>query len=604
MGYENVKLWFAKDENENIITIDEVKDIHNTYDCPICGSSLLPKATESKKVTPHFAHVDVSKCNSESQIHWWFKNSLIEPGDEFKIASDKERLYKCKEILVEHPYPTSFGEYRPDVTVITETGETIYFEMAFSNKKKIEDYLDMWLELKNIVVEVDVKKMLSTDSLPTFKALFYDGKCFNTKKNDIYYETIGRYKEVAIRANPLIIEEVRKLDWLWRDISLYKSGDVKLEDMCELLSSIDRKQMGIVKSILRKQKCNDVYEHYLHILSNNLYNQLNEYLQNNNLHEIYKLNKEEVRKWKKFDTYLIFFEYQRKSPGWDCYDFGIDVLVDSYEEVLKELIFKTKRLFGETYEYGMREYASKNKRLMEAIECLEGVYQSYFPNFQLYLHNDNTLSINFYNSFEKNFKLQDNIILSDSHEFIFSTVQQCIHTVAKDMRYPVDFNKIEIISKRIENCLDNYHLYDTFQNKRRKHFTISVYSTFNYYSFQHNLLEFYLGLDGDSLTRSGYYYYLRERNLYRTKRLNYSGKLSQQDLLIELKSYDDLFPIFENEFIDMLIKESSAIKCKVCKDSCMLNRGEAKSFYRKKYFLPKICSNCRKNRKKNKGVTE
>ena len=91
MGYENVKLWFAKDQNGEIVTIDEVGDVHNTYNCPVCGSSLLPKATESFKVTPHFAHVDASKCNTESHVHWWLKNKLIEPGDEFKVVSDKER---------------------------------------------------------------------------------------------------------------------------------------------------------------------------------------------------------------------------------------------------------------------------------------------------------------------------------------------------------------------------------------------------------------------------------------------------------------------------------------------------------------------------------
>jgi hypothetical protein len=47
--------------------------------------------------------------------------------------------------------------------------------MAFTNKKKVKDYLDIWLELKNIVVEVDIKQLMLKDSIPTFKALFYNG---------------------------------------------------------------------------------------------------------------------------------------------------------------------------------------------------------------------------------------------------------------------------------------------------------------------------------------------------------------------------------------------------------------------------------------------
>ncbi|TCI99963.1 competence protein CoiA family protein, partial [Cytobacillus praedii] len=217
MSYENVKLWFAKNEEGNIITIDDIDELNkkNTHYCPVCGSDLTPKATKSKRITPHFAHVDASKCNSESQIHFWFKHKFLEKGDKFNAVSDKERNYVCKEVLVEQSYETEIGTYRPDATILTECGKIIYFEMAFSNKKKVRDYLDIWLDLKNIVVEVDIKQLKFKDKIPTFKALFYDGKCFNTKKNDTYYNTIGRYKEEKSRSkiDNELKERIRKLDW-------------------------------------------------------------------------------------------------------------------------------------------------------------------------------------------------------------------------------------------------------------------------------------------------------------------------------------------------------------------------------------------------------
>lgn len=103
MGFENVKLWFAKTKNETIITIDEINEEnkHNSYSCPVCGSKLKPKALKSKIMTYHFAHVDASKCNSETMIHWWFKHKFIEKGDQFTVISDEERTYVCKNILVE-----------------------------------------------------------------------------------------------------------------------------------------------------------------------------------------------------------------------------------------------------------------------------------------------------------------------------------------------------------------------------------------------------------------------------------------------------------------------------------------------------------------------
>jgi predicted RNA-binding Zn-ribbon protein involved in translation (DUF1610 family) len=267
LSYDNVKLWFARNTNNDVITIDDITEDNknNTYSCPMCGSNLIPKAIKSTQVTSHFAHVDASKCNSETMIHWWFKNKFLEKGDSFTIISDKERTYICKEIMIEHSIETSERIYQPDVTVITECGNTIYFEMDYSNKKQVKDYIDIWLELKNIVVEVDIKKLMLIEKVPKFKALFYNGKCFNVKKNDTYYNTIGKYKEEKFKngLDKKIKERVQKLDWFWDDLVKYKKGEVNIEQIFILIDNITRDERIVLKEILQKQKCNDILQKYI-----------------------------------------------------------------------------------------------------------------------------------------------------------------------------------------------------------------------------------------------------------------------------------------------------------------------------------------------------
>ena len=275
MNYDNVKLWFAKNQDNNIITIDDINDENknNTYLCPMCGSKLIPKAIKSKQITSHFAHVDASKCNSETMIHWWFKNKFLVQGDKFVIKSNVEKEYVCREVLVEQNYIVGDKAYRPDVTVLTECGKTIFFEMDYSNKKKVSDYIDIWLELKNIVVEVDIKKLMMKDKIPVFKALFYNGKCFNIKKNDIYYNTIGKYKEGVYQSgcSKERKEKIKKLDWFWDDVFRYKSGEVDIDYMVDLIDCIEEDEKEVVDLILNKPMCVDLYKNYIGYKTNKVY---------------------------------------------------------------------------------------------------------------------------------------------------------------------------------------------------------------------------------------------------------------------------------------------------------------------------------------------
>lgn len=274
MNFDNVNLWFAKDSKGEIVTINEVdKNIKEDYFCPICGSSLIPR--QGKEKAWHFAHDDASKCNAETMYHWWIKNKLIEIGDEFIIESDTNKKYKCKEILVEQSYNVNGKIYKPDVTIVTDTDEIIYFEMDYTNKKKLEDYIDIWMELGNTVVEIDVKTLINNynSQLFKYKALYYKGKCYNTKKTDdnIYYETIGKYKEENHKKviDKETKKEIENLDWLWKDIQKYKQGTVGIEQISESIQSIEKqKSREVAVNVLRKAKCNHIIKDYIEYNNN------------------------------------------------------------------------------------------------------------------------------------------------------------------------------------------------------------------------------------------------------------------------------------------------------------------------------------------------
>jgi hypothetical protein len=266
MSFENVQLWFAKKEDGEIITINEVdKSQCEKYYCPLCKGEVVPKQGEINSW--HFAHEDKSECSSETRVHFWVKNKLIEKGTEFTIKSDVEKKYICKDILIEQSYEVDGKTYRPDLTVLTETGETIFFEMEYSNTKKLEDYLDIWIALGNIVVQVDTKALInsSLNNELEFDALWYNGKCFNIKKDNLYYNTIGKYKEQILKNGEYKKrrEEIQKLDWFWRDIIKYKQQKVSIEYLAELIESIDDEEcVNLIFSIVKKLKCTQFLQDY------------------------------------------------------------------------------------------------------------------------------------------------------------------------------------------------------------------------------------------------------------------------------------------------------------------------------------------------------
>lgn len=284
---ENVNLWFAKDMNDNIITIDKINEAnkHNTYTCPICGSEVIAKLGDIK--VHHFAHRDKSKCSSETMIHWWVKNKLLEIGDSFSIKLNKEdvRKYICKDIIIEKEYMTEFGKYKPDVTLVTTNDEIIYIEIDCTNKKKCEEYLDRWLCLNNTVVEVSVKDMINSN-VEYLKTLFCEGKCYNLKSFETqYHNTIGTYKQKIFTNDEVgrAKERLGKINWFWEECKKYRMHKTDDGTFFDVIDCLDVKDKEYVIDGLLKSNCTAVRKLYLFNKQKEVVKSINEFCKENNI---------------------------------------------------------------------------------------------------------------------------------------------------------------------------------------------------------------------------------------------------------------------------------------------------------------------------------
>jgi len=384
----NINLWFANNTNNDIVTINEieVKDNKEKYYCPLCGSEVIPKATKSKLITAHFAHVDASKCSSESMLHWWFKHKFLESGDKFKVVSDKEREYICKEVLVEQSYTVGDRLYRPDVTIKTECGNVIYFEMKFSNEKKLKDYIDIWLELKNIVVEIDIKSLLNKDKLPVFNALFYDGKCFNVKKrsdDEKYYNTIGKYKEEILNKVNNVDDELRarlqKLDWFWNEVINYKKDKLNIEEFVDFVDYNETKEKSLIFEILSTKRCTPIYEDYINYKVNLFYKLANDLINDNN-ENFFKRKLKIGRKYKniKYNTIKFSNKYSINSLIFEVDKFTKEEYIQNIKDNISTVMLKIY------YNNRAKQICSLIKKMYKDISDGDGLNINIYNNISNY----------------------------------------------------------------------------------------------------------------------------------------------------------------------------------------------------------------------------
>ncbi len=242
----------SNDKFANLIHVKRAKQ-DETYYCPCCGGIVKPRALGSSKEQSHYYHV-TGKCTKESQLHFFCKNWLFEKGSKFYIDDD---LLVVDSIDIEAAWNTPFGKYIPDITVYTSSGETIYFEIFFSNRKTGDDYFCKWDYLGNNVVEVNIKEyMFKTDAsiIPQFTYLYHDGICYSKTyvKRDLYATTIAKIKNELTRQKVLDYKaRIEKLDWFWQKIIKNSSK----EDILKCIDAMPYEDMVSCFEIIRRKQC-------------------------------------------------------------------------------------------------------------------------------------------------------------------------------------------------------------------------------------------------------------------------------------------------------------------------------------------------------------
>lgn len=242
----------SNDEFANLIHVKRAKQDEEYY-CPCCGGIVKPRALDSIRVQSHYYHV-TGKCTKESQLHFFCKNWLFEKGSKFYLDDD---LFEVDSIDIEKAWDTPFGKYKPDITVYTSSGKSIYFEIFFSNRKTGDDYFCKWDALGNSVVEVNVKEyMCKTDAsiIPNFTYLYHDGICYSKTyvKRDLYATTIAKIKNELTRQKVLDYKaRIEKLDWFWQKIIENSSK----EDILKCIDAMPYEDMVSCFEIIKRKQC-------------------------------------------------------------------------------------------------------------------------------------------------------------------------------------------------------------------------------------------------------------------------------------------------------------------------------------------------------------
>lgn len=610
MSYENVTIWFAKNTDGEIITINEINEDNkrNHFLCPVCGSDVIPRAIKSKHLTQHFAHLDKNKCNNETMIHWWYKNRFLEKGDKFTVVSDKERDYVVSEVIVEQEYETSEKVYKPDVTIISECGERIFFEMKYSNGKEVKDYIDIWLELKDVVVEIDIKQLMLQEKVPKFKALFYDGKCFNTKRNDTYYNTIGRYKEkLSVQNNKIqsdYINRIKNLDWFWKDILLFKKNLINMNELFQILELIDNKDQEITKSILRKQKCSNIYEEYIKHKVKVSVEQYADYLMSTGID--FLLSYDLIEKYNKINDVIIKIQYNGKYK--DDYPFKyfgsreIKLLKSTNESQYKTIDNFIEYIQENEYVRDKFEHAYSNQTFMKVIKDIKSQYKDYDKRYFIKLSNcpfeELRVDMEFGYNNSLTLTIPDEIIFSSDYYLTYSFFQNSIKDFFTNKKHISKENVVISVLKNLSKKFDNYLLSIETIPK-----TYGIWITYKKYSREIDFEYYFDETDRILIELSvGFNDYRIEISSSDIQIIDTS--LTEEVIkCVNLQTPKDYLKI-ENIISDIIYNSIQSymknFKCKDCKTQLKITNQEIIFFMNKGFELPKRCKSCRNKRKQTK----
>jgi len=264
------------EDSANYIHIADVKDNTNYY-CPCCKGLIRPRAYKKDinyQVQPHFYH-ETGGCSDETYIHYMCKNWLFEKGCKFVVDNVE---YEADYIEIEKTLHTSFGDYRPDIIVVTTIGKVFYFEIRTTNKKT-ELYAPKWDELGNDVVEVDTRYFINQkyqNDIPEFNLIYSDGECFiKSYSRTDYEDTIAKRKLEWKRQDKLNYKiQWERLDWFWIEMQKFASRENTDEDVLKSFDKLDYSDKLWCYYSIKKKSCIDLKTHFKNNINQHFFNVL------------------------------------------------------------------------------------------------------------------------------------------------------------------------------------------------------------------------------------------------------------------------------------------------------------------------------------------
>lgn len=251
-------------------SLSEHSDWKNVYNvsgddvcyCPIClGKVKLWNGQDLNKIYKKqrcFHHID-GTCSQESQVHFAYKNWLLEKGSRFKV---NDKLYEVESAVVEKTIHTSFGDYRPDIMIQTSCGKTFLVEVAY-NSKKTDQYIYKWDEIGNDVLEIDVNEQMytvATNEIPSFKLIYSSktGECYIKRYTTQEYDDLITSRKIYWKRKDILEYKIKweQLDWFWRELQNFYSNTSAIESVIESFVKMNSKDQKFVCTHLKGKHLN------------------------------------------------------------------------------------------------------------------------------------------------------------------------------------------------------------------------------------------------------------------------------------------------------------------------------------------------------------